>query len=191
MKRLFRLVATTWFALCAVGFCATVEAGEMGLMAIEGRLGYVSISENDAGGTFMLAASADLGKMTHDLGLDVGFDFWKKSWGPSGCETDFTNIALGGNVKYAFETRSNFQPYALGGLSLNFQKASLNCGEVFGTLGDTSNSETEIGIHLGAGAEFGSRRGRGMTPVARVGFNTNGGADYFYISGGLKFPMGR
>jgi hypothetical protein len=30
-----------------------------------------------------------------------------------------------------------------------------------------------------------------MTPVARVGYNTNGGGDYLFVQGGLKFPVGQ
>jgi opacity protein-like surface antigen len=177
--------------LALVAAASPCRAAELGLKALEVRAGLASL-EGNAGSTWMVSGGADLGKLTPVLGIDLGVDFWTKSWGESGiADWTWTNIGFLAHLRYDFMTEGSFRPYGYGGLGLHYWKASWDCGawcdNWYGA--DLSTSGLELGFDIGAGAEFGS--GEGMTPVARAGFNTNGGADYLYIEGGLRFPMGK
>ncbi len=170
------------------------QAADIGLKGIEGRVGLVSIDEGDAGSTFGISAGADLGELTPDLGLEAGIDFWSKGWDAGNYSWSWTNIAFLGNVRYDFKTESSFHPFAFGGLALCYQswdwdiEGCTGGGTIYGDLCDFDDSSMEFGIDIGVGAEFGM--GDGMTPTVRAGYNSNGGADYLFLQGGVKFPMG-
>ncbi|MCK4412373.1 MAG: outer membrane beta-barrel protein [Candidatus Eisenbacteria sp.] len=176
-------------------------AGEIGLQAIEGRIGFVDL-EAPGGSTFMISAGADLGQLSPDLGLEAGIDFWTKGldegsdgYGGCNCTWDYSwsTIAFIGNVRYDIQTEGSFAPFLFGGLGFHFWKADADvdcsgCGVEWVDEG-YSHSDLEIGFNFGAGADIGS--GEGMMPTFRAGFNSNGGFDYLYIQGGLKFPVGQ
>jgi len=170
---------------------SSVSASEIALEGIEARLGFISIGETDAGSTFGIGATADLGMLSETLGLEGGIDFWSKSYDVGLFEWSWTNISFNCNVRYDFGSNgdSSIFPYAFGGLGLNYQKASWDNPQGVGVLGSYDASNMEFGINAGAAVEFG--KGDGMIPVARAGYSTNGGADYLFISGGIKFPMGK
>ena len=165
-------------------------AGDIGIKDVEGRLNFVSISETDAGSTFGLAVTSFLGPLTETLGLEGNVDFWTKTFDVGLMELSWTNIGFGCNLRYDFSGEGSTKFYGFGGLSLNYVKWSsdYNGPDTYYGFADLSESSTEFGINLGAAAEFGS--GDGMIPVARAGYCSNGGADYLFIGGGLKFPMG-
>ncbi|MCK4306483.1 MAG: outer membrane beta-barrel protein [Candidatus Eisenbacteria sp.] len=190
MRRISVLLAVVLVAVPGVLLSGSAaHAGEIGLKAIEGRLGFVDIGEGSAGSTFMISGSADLGMLTPDLGLEVGVDFWTKGWDVGYYEWSWTNIGFVGNIRYNIQTDGSFRPYGFGGLAICYQKWDWDCGDFYGAgTWEADESGIEFGLNLGAGAEFGS--GKGMTPVARVGYTTSGGADYLYVSGGLRFPIG-
>jgi len=156
----------------------------LGFKAIEARVGFVKPEDID--GTFIVSAAADLGKLTPDLGLEVNADFWSKSEGVLDEDWTWTNLGFLANVRYMFVTGSSFHPFAFGGLGLHYWKASWDCPQCQGYLVDLSTDGIEFGFNFGAGAEFGKGN---MIPVVRAGFNSNGGADYIFVQGGLKFPM--
>jgi hypothetical protein len=188
-----RAIFAGLMVLALVATASPVRAAELGLQALEVRAGFASL-EGDAGSTWMVSGGADLGKLTPDLGLELAVDFWTKGWDVGGIYADqwdwtWTNIGFIGHLRYDFVKEGTFRPYGYGGLGLHYWSADLDCGEWCSTWGDQSTSGIELGFDIGAGAEFGS--GEGMTPVARAGFNSNGGADYLYIEGGLRFPMGK
>lgn len=197
-----RSITIAVLALAALGLVTSDGAAEMGLQAIEGRVGFVS-PENDIGSTFLLGAAADLGTLTPEIRLEGGIEFWRKSydlaWGYSADqEVSLTNIAFQLGGRYDIQSGGNFLPFAFAGLGLHMFRGSYSCSDCvpvyngFTISGyedyDESESEMEVGFYLGAGGEFGS--GSGMRPTARVGYNINGGADYFFVMGGLRFPMG-
>ena len=185
---------TTYFVLALVALLAGASAAqaELGLKGIEGRVGFADL-EASVGSTFILSAAADMGMLSPDLGLEFNVDFWTKgSDGFYGSSASWTNIAFLANLSYNFKMEGSFHPYAFAGLGLHYLNYSYDCPlcddypdyiEV-----DTSSSDVEFGFDVGAGAEFGSGN---MIPVARAGFNSNGGIDYLFVQGGLKFPMGK
>jgi hypothetical protein len=167
-------------------------ASEIGLQAFEIRGGFADLEE-DAGSTWIVSAGLDLGNLTPELGLELNVDFWSKSWGDNDLYDDYdwtwTNIGFLGNVTYGLIKDGSVRPYLFGGLGLHYWKASLDCPSCDDLIfGDLDESGLELGFDAGIGAEFGS--GDGVTPVARAGYNTNGGADYLFIEGGVKIPIG-
>jgi hypothetical protein len=151
----------------------------------------VDIDEGNAGGGFILSGSGDLGQLTPELRLEVGIDFWTKGWDVGSCEWSWTNFALLGNVRYDFKMNASFQPYGFAGPVLAFHGWDWECthDDPFSTAPTTAdNTELEYGLNFGLGAEFSDWDGK--TPVARAGYNFTGGADYFFIQVGLRFPMG-
>ncbi len=188
MKRTRCALAVVMIASLGMG---AVQAAELGLEAIEARLGWINIDEGDAGSTFGASVGADLGSLTRDLGLEVGIDVWSKGWDVGGADWTWTNIALLGNVRYDFGKEASFRPFLFGGVAFCYQSWDWeisNCQEsIYGGLCKLDDSEIEFGVDLGVGADFGS--GGSMIPTARAGYNSNGGADYFFAQGGIKFPM--
>ncbi len=179
----------TCLVLITVICCGSaVSAGEISFRSFEARLGFISIGESGAGSTFGISGTADLGSLTETIGLEVGFDFWKKSYDVGFLDWSWTNTSLNCNGRYEFSFNSDaaVYPYVFAGIVLSNQKVSWDNNDTFCTHGcDLNKSNLEFGINFGAAAEFGS--GEGMIPVARVGYSTSGGVDYFFLSGGIKF----
>ena len=191
------IVAALLAAGLALGLVTAPALAQMqiGLRAFEIRAGYTDL-EDDAGSTFIISGAADMGVLTAPLAIELNADFWTKSWdADTDADWKWTNFAVLANVRYPFVlAQSPFHPFVFGGLGLHYFKSDFDCPvcedefeEIFEDAGD--ESEIEFGLDLGAGADFGS--GDGILPTARVGFNTNGGADYFFISGGIKIPAGK
>ncbi|MBU1702588.1 MAG: porin family protein [Candidatus Eisenbacteria bacterium] len=183
------ILGVTSVVLVGMLLCAgTGFAGEIGLKGIEARLGYADI-EGDVGGAILFSGGADLGQLTPELGLELQADFWTKSedFG-GGVEWSWMDFGIMCNLRYDFVGGASFLPYTFAGLGFHYWDASWDCPGCSTFFGDLSESGLEFGFDIGAGAEFG--KGEGITPVARLGYNVNGGADYLFISGGIKFPMG-
>jgi hypothetical protein len=159
------------FTLLALLVGAGAAQADLGLKALEARLGFVD-PEKPIDNTFIVSAAMDLGRVTPDLGLEINIDFWSKSQDVLGEDWTATSLGFLANLGYMFKTDSSFHPFLFGGMGLHYW--------------DADDAAIELGFDAGAGAEFGKGN---MIPVARVGFNLNGGADYMFIQGGLKFPM--
>jgi len=192
VERTGRLLAALLLAGAAAGLTMPVEAQmQIGLRAIEARVGFADL-EDEAGSTFILSAAADMGRLTEQLLLELNADFWTKTWDTAAdAEWQWTNFALLANARYPFSLgESPIHPFAFGGLGLHYWKADWDCPQCDGFLGDDDESGLEFGLDLGAGADFGAADA-GIIPTARLGYNFNGGADYLFISGGVKFPVGK
>ena len=185
-----RTAAISLTALVAVLLGASAVQAELGLKAIEARVGFTDL-EGAAGSTFIVSGGVDMGKLTPDIGLEFGVDFWTKSWGEGFFDASTTNIGFLANVRYNFRMEGTIHPFAFAGASLHYFSSSASC-DGCGWLGenvDNSDSEIDFGANFGAGAEFGS--GGSMVPLVRGGYNINGGMNYIFIQGGLKFFMGK
>ena len=183
VKIIFCLILVT-----VLGCGSAVSAGEISFQSFEARLGFISIGESGAGSTFGISGTADMGQLSETIGLEAGVDFWKKSYDVGVYEWSWTNISLNCNGRYDFSFSSDAAifPYAFAGIVLSNQKVSWDSNNTLCTYGcDFDESSLEFGLNFGVAAEFGS--GDGMIPVARVGYSTSGGADYFFLSGGIKF----
>jgi hypothetical protein len=192
--RVFAVVMLTAGLICGTGLLPAA-AGDIGFKAIEGRVGFADL-EGEAGSTFIVSAGADLGNLSPDLKLEGNIDFWTKGWdsedlwGVHTTDWSYTWTMFGfiANLRYDIETQGNFHPFLFGGLGLQYWKSDVDCTGCDDWI-DTSASDMEFGLNFGGGGDIGA--GDGMMPTIRAGFNTNGGADYLYIQGGLKFPVGQ
>ncbi|MCK4548308.1 MAG: outer membrane beta-barrel protein [Candidatus Eisenbacteria sp.] len=192
MRNTLRL-STILFAVLAVSFSfAGAADAAIGYNGIEAKAGLAN-GENSIGTALLLGATVDLGEIAPGIGLEGSVDFWTKGYDIGGfggsSEWRFTNIAFIGGARYNFPG-SGLAPFAFGGLGLHIARASGEFSYFDPMSGqtvtnDSSNTDMEFGMQFGAGAEF------GVTPllkaVARVGYNINGGADYFFLTGGIRF----
>ncbi|MBC9795205.1 outer membrane beta-barrel protein [Sinomicrobium weinanense] len=141
---------------------------------IGGKLMYGSEIE-----TFGIGATAEipiLDKLV--IAPDIGFYFPKKEHGIK------TNVfELNGNVNYYFVEEENIGFYGLGGLNYTHVKAKID-NDVAGFSGSGSNGE--VGLNLGAGANF--HIGQGFLPFAEIKY-VLGDFDQLVIAAGVKFNL--
>jgi hypothetical protein len=166
---------------------AAAAVDRIGVRAVETRLG-LAVPEDEVGTTFLVSGTADLGCLAPALGLELGADFWSVSEGGSraGSDVTYTCVAFLGAIRYEVPAGGAWYPYGTAGLSLSYNKVSWECADCPDWV-DPSGSDMELGVVVGGGAEFGSGD---IVPVGRLGLNINSGVDYFYISGGVRFPTG-
>jgi hypothetical protein len=167
----------------------------LGLRSIEVNGGFVSI-EDDIGSTFTVGAIANLGYLMPNLSLETGVDFWTKSYDigflGENAEWTYTNIGILGGVRYDFPVSSPILPFAFGGLGLHVARVS---GETSFHIGgvdyseDASDNSMEFGARFGGGIEYGLSEK--MDFIARAGYDINGGANYFFVTGGVQFGVGK
>lgn len=155
-----------------------------GITAWEPRVGFVNI-EGDIGSTFILALTAHGGELSPNLFWEGTIDFWTKGYDITYYEWTWTNIGVIGGLRYEFPTDGGIVPFAFGGLGMHYAKWSWDyTGQTTGFWDDLSNyddSSTEFGIQVGGGARFSEKF------IARAGFDSNGGADYFFGTLGMLF----
>ncbi len=147
------------------------------------------LPEDPIDATFGFGVEADLGTLIPDLGLYPFLDFWTKSYNEKAFGSDgdwrYTEIAIGAVVRYFFEIDSQIQPYAGGGLALNFGRVSWKYSTEEGKVSD-SDTDTDIGIHLlGGGAMDISPQWKGF---AELKYAVDG-ADYFGIYVGAIYKL--
>ena len=183
-------------ALLLIGYGAS-EATTIGPRGLEVNAGLVS-PEDDIGSTFILGALMDLGEIVPSLALEGGVDFWTKSYdfGMYGSTSEFryTNIGILGGVRYDFPVPGTITPFGFGALGLHVARASgeYSYTDPFsGTMmtEDNSATEMEFGIRFGGGAAVAVSPG--VDFVARLGYDINGGANYFFVTGGARFGLGQ
>jgi opacity protein-like surface antigen len=167
------------------------SAGNLGLKTVEGRVSYIGLSENDAEGTFGFNVTSYLGKISESFGLEADIGYWSSSWDQemmgTKVEASLSDISFGCNARYDFSGEGSTKMYGFGGLGFHMMKAEATAS-YGGITSSADETSTEIGFTFGAAAEFGS--GDGMVPVARIGYTAVSDGNYFFIGGGVSFPMG-
>lgn len=172
------------------------DAADIGLKEIEARGGYAN-GEDDIGGTFLLGVNADLGQVAPSLSLEAGADFWTKSYdmGLFGSEAEwrYTNVGILAGLRYDFPIEGAVSPFVFAGLGLHVARSSgeMSYMDLTGqtVTEDDSETEMELGAYFGGGTEIEIKPN--LNFVGRVGFDVNGGADYFFVTGGVAFPIGQ
>ncbi|MFH1844088.1 MAG: hypothetical protein ABIF77_12855 [bacterium] len=172
---LFAVLTITVFIL---GSNSIVQA-QVGLFGFEPRLGFVN-PEDEIGSTFILAVTGDLGKLADQIKFEGTIDYWNKSYDIVGStdELSFKNLGFIGCARYDFPTEGSAVPFGFAGLGIHFMSASI---------GDLSNSEMEMGLQLGGGIDVPMGTN---TFVGRAGMDFNGGANYLFLTAGLRFATG-
>ncbi len=94
----------------------------------------------------------------------------------AGIEIKSTGFSLAGEANYMIIDDTNLNVYALGGLSWDSVTVSTDLAGV------DDESDSELGINLGGGIEFGSEGG--ISPFAEVKY-TIGGFDQLVLQGGV------
>ena len=91
---------------------------------------------------------------------------------------------INGNLNYIFVEQDNLTFYGLGGLNYTNVKVKVDMSQV--GMSNVSSSAGEIGLNLGAGANF--NIGRNFVPFGEVKYIL-GGFDQLVLAAGLKFDF--
>ena len=123
---------------------------DIGVKRLGAMIGYVSPEDLD--GTFGFGVFTDLGTITPNIGWDAHLDYWSESQEAFGAKATVHDIVLGSHAKYLFELKnSSIRPFAGGGLSMHFLKATATFTDPnFGTM-EVEDSTTKLGLDLGGG----------------------------------------
>ncbi|HEX6938286.1 MAG TPA: hypothetical protein VF158_02660 [Longimicrobiales bacterium] len=168
------------------------------LLLLAAVAGTVGVSAGEARAQVSFGAHASFGDDT-DLGIGgrvyaalpfqrtrfVGsFDYFFPDDGGAGAiggESDVTYFEVNANAIYSLPVRNmpSFAPYVGGGL--NIARASVEL-EIAGE--ERSNSDTDMGLNLLGGAEFGSAGN--IRPFVELRIEMAGG-DQFVLAGGVRF----
>ncbi|MBN2008412.1 outer membrane beta-barrel protein [candidate division KSB1 bacterium] len=183
MKRLL-FVALAVLMLTNLSFAQA----EIGLNAVGGHIGYI-MPEDPIDNTIGFGAAADLGTIRPDIHLKAFLDYWGKTYDAGYYEWTYSEIIVGATAKYYFAKQGEFLPYAGGGLGLVIGKSS---GKYTGpqysgyTYADDSSSDTKLGFHFCAGADY--PLSPTLTGFGEIKYTING-ADFFGIYIGAVYKL--
>jgi len=168
------------------------SAADIGLKKLNGQVGllFPSTTGIDYGTSFLLGAGADLGEITDNLHLVPSLTYWIMSADPEGgsvegLDVSASNFQIVADVQYYLKDVKGL--YFGGGLSLNFKSVTIEYNiTTYGT-GESSGSETDIGIGLLAGYEM--PLGKTTTGFAHAKYNIISEMNTFAIILGVWFDM--
>ena len=157
MKKMFLL------SVILLAMTLTVMAQtEIGFNGVGGRLGYV-MPEDPIESTFGFGLNADLGKITPTIKFGAFIDYWSKSYDEEefgfNVNSSFSVFAIGALARYDFSSQGNIQPYAAGGLGMNFWSSKAESEYINPLTGKKDKTEatvddSDFAIHLIGGAEM-------------------------------------
>jgi len=166
---------------------------DIGLYGIGGKLGFV-MPEDPIDNTFGLGIHADLGTFTKDIHFGALIDYWSKSY-DLGHDLDgsLSEIVLGANAKYFFQTPSQVEPYAGGGLGLAIGKGEAEWRDpITGDIHKESNSESGLGLMFLGGLEYPfSPTLTGLAELKYFVSLSDEIADYLGFFVGITYPLGK
>ncbi len=136
--------------------CSMVMAkSDIGFKGVGGQVAFI-MPDDPIDNTIGFGANVYLGKFTPDLKFFTYVDYWGKSYEIGhDYEASFSVISIMAVVRYGFKTSGSIKPYVGGGLGLDIASVSSEYkgeySEWYGG-GDTSDSESDLGILLMGGA---------------------------------------
>ncbi|MBN2412914.1 porin family protein [candidate division KSB1 bacterium] len=157
MKKLYMLLVI----LIAFTLSAMAQT-EIGFNGVGGRVGLI-MPEDPIDNTFGFGLNADLGTISPKIKFGAFIDYWSKSYDEDefgfNIETSFSVFAIGALARYDFSTQGNIQPYAAGGLGMNFWSSKAESEYINPITGDKDKSEASVddsdfAIHLIGGVEM-------------------------------------
>lgn len=175
-------------ALVSTTATAAMAQSDIGLKRVGVAVGFVDPENMD--GTFSFGAFTDLGTITPNVKLESRLDYWSWSKSEFGAETKTSDITLGARGKYFFELQnSKLRPFAGAGLALHFLHGEVTTPAGGGLPAMTaSDSETKLGLDLGAGAST------PMTPkvdlLSEVWYGFVSDVNQFSLRVGLSYKLG-
>jgi opacity protein-like surface antigen len=146
-------VLVALIVLVALTVVPVQAKSDLGFKSLGIKVGFVK-PEDPIDGTVGFGAQANFGTFMPNLALDGFFEFWSKSYDVAyGGSAKYSDIVIGGMVKYFFPLQSSIKPYAGAGLALHLEHASVDVS-YFGYSATGSDNKTTIGFHLAGGAEM-------------------------------------
>ena len=166
-------LSVLFFALCAFAFAPQTAQAQTQL-EIGPRLGY-ELDELEA-----LSVGADVRASTVALPFQINgtFDFYFPDEDDFGGDISLFQLTLNGLFEFNVNNQV-FTPYFGPGLSLT---------RISAEAGPFENSESELGLNLVGGAEFGFGN---LRPFAQAQFTVGGDIEPLLIVGGLLFRLGQ
>lgn len=147
MKKLVVVLAA--LSICALASQNAMAEAHLGLRAVGAQLGIVSPQDID--NTIGFGALADWGRMTPNLRLVSGLDYWSKSVDVLNATSSVGDIELSARGEYMFPVQSSrIQPFAGAGLGVHLLHAKV---ETPG-LPTIEGSTNRLGLDLGGGFEM-------------------------------------
>jgi len=146
--------------IIAVSLPLTVVAEEtLRFENLNARIGLTDTGISFLGRAFNLAVSSDIYRVTPEIEIVAGLNYWSKGksydlWGTvSTAEVSVRTFSIEGLAKYNFATVGDrFRPFAAGGLALHFIEAT---GEVVGPYAASESAgTTKLGLDVCGGAEY-------------------------------------
>jgi opacity protein-like surface antigen len=174
-------------AMLLVSSFAFAQAN-IGLKAVGGQIGFI-MPEDPIDNTIGFGATADLGTITPKIHLKAFFDYWGKSYDQgTDFEYTFSEFIIGATAKYYFADKGEMKPYAGAGLDFIIGKSSWEYTGQYSQYyaGDGSESDSEIGFHFCAGADY--PLSKTLTGFGEVKY-TMDGADFFGIYVGAVYKL--
>jgi opacity protein-like surface antigen len=183
-----RIVVAGILTVCLAAGSSVSAKTNIGLNGWGAKLGYVSPQDID--GTLGFGAVVDLGTLTPTTTLEGEVLYWGKSQKESGAEFSYSQIYISGIAKYYFNKAkkgAKWLPYAGGGVGLVIGKAKVKYeGNEWFDGEDSSDSQTDLGIHLVGGMKYPIDAKKYAFFEARYSMD---GADFFGIFGGIVFKL--
>lgn len=189
MKKIFVLMLVVF----VLSLTLPASAADMGLKRINGQVGllFPSTDNIDYGVSFLLGAGADVGEITDNLHLVPSLSYWilnadLEGGAESGVDVSASNFQIAVDLQYYLKEVKGL--YFGGGLSINFKSISVDFPpEIAQYVGDTSDSETDIGIGLLAGYEM--PIAKTTTGFAHLKYNIISDLNTFAVVFGVWFDM--
>lgn len=161
------VTAVLVFAVASMAFAES----NIGFKGVGGLFGFIDPDIDET--TFAFGPRVDLGTIfSPQVGFMAEFLYWGKSYEAVGATSKWSSMYITALGKYLFgDADSQFKPYAAAGLGLVIGKASVDIPGFT----KTSSSDSELAIHLIAGAGY------------DVSDQIMGFAEFRYVLGGWDF----
>jgi hypothetical protein len=158
MKRLFAMLVC-FLALSAMT-TTTMAAADFGLKGIGFRVGVVEPENLDT--TVGFGLLLDMGTFHPNVSFETYATYWSNNIDVGLAESSFRDIAIGGKVRYLFNTsRPTIHPFVGGGLSVHLLHTEASTPEIDMGGGfvipalTVDASDTKLGLDLGGGLRAG------------------------------------
>jgi len=180
---IFQSILISIILLVSPSSQAAQEVREVGL-----KLGMVNV-EGSIGTVVLLGGTIDLGRITPNLQLEGGLEFWHKGYD---CSPElgysYTDFGIDATVKHYFPLpESSLKPYCGGGLGIHILRRNFHwCASQLPPSHLHNYTSNELVLHITGGAEY--PLGSNLTGFGELKYST-GGWDYFGLLLGLKFGL--
>jgi opacity protein-like surface antigen len=140
------------------------------------------VKPSDVDSTFWVTANYRF-RITDQLSLEPEVGYWKKSDDVPGVDVSIEDLNFGANAILAFPSRGGgLEPWVGAGLGLHRLKGVVGVGDV-----DIDETESELGVHLLGGVDFGLSETFDLFAAARYDIVSE--LNQFKAYGGLRYKF--